>query len=761
MLRLNWASTFERNTPKRSPKVLWTLLLVACPLLWTGCAGISQGSTRTATQQISLPAALPTPSLGNDYHAVLSVTGGLAPYRFALSRGELPAGLTLDPASGSISGTPTRAATFSFSVEVAGQGASGEGAYSVTVDPCVQCVSVQISPASASVAIGGTIQFTAAVRNTSNTAVKWTTTAGIISANGLLSAPLGSSAKSITVTAISLAATAVRATAQVTIASSTFEITTSKVPSAIEATPYSASLDASGGQRPYQWGISSGSLPPGLKLASGGAISGSAIKSGTFNFTVRGADAASHSAERNLSLVVSTSGRICGPPAYDCSRSDREIVQLPKTPPAVGNLSGANTIVTDPDFGNRIVRVTDANTNPDPLFRNRTFVTAGSGSADDNLWNTDSTLFIVEDSGANGYPFTFDPSTLHAARMYASSYRATNGLTIPFGGTWSRVRPNILYTYSGTSINQYDFTDRNTPPSPKLVYDFSKSRNCLPLGFKQTWSTIGGVSADDTIFGMAYSNTGSQGTGVYAVAYKAGSGCSVLNTRTGQVTGDWGAKGAINIPDRWTIHNAKISKDGNWLIITNTACTSSTCSAGPYFWQIGTTTVNSCGDGGSCGGHYTEGYEHWINNDNSPMSNQVIRSFSRAASTSNLTHTFPPHITIPLDQHQSWNNVDPGDTLPFFSSTWSTLKPFPAPWYNEIIAVAADGSGKTWRFAHTFITTRSQRFSTANAIGTISQDGRFFILSSDWMGTLGSESGKATCTIGKDCRGDVFVVEVR
>jgi hypothetical protein len=143
------------------------------------------------------------------------------------------------------------------------------------------------------------------------------------------------------------------------------------------------------------------------------------------------------------------------------------------------------------------------------------------------------------------------------------------------------------------------------------------------------------------------------------------------------------------------------------------------------------------------------------------MGNQVIRSFSPATSTSNLTFTFPTGITIPLDQHQSWNNVDPADSLPFFSSTWSTTTPFPTAWYNEIIAVAADGSGKTWRFAHNFITARSQRFSTEYAIGTVSQDGKFFMVSSDWMGKLGSESGAVNCTIGADCRGDVFVVELR
>ena len=79
---------------------------------------------------------------------------------------------------------------------------------------------------------------------------------------------------------------------------------------------------------------------------------------------------------------------------------------------------------------------------------------------------------------------------------------------------------------------------------------------------------------------------------------------------------------------------------------------------------------------------------------------------------------------------------------------------------SEILAVSP-GSGTVTRLAHTFGTGQSQRFTTKYAIGSVSQDGKFFLLSSDWMGTLGSESGAPTCTIGTDCRGDVFVVELK
>ena len=772
MLRENPALMFENRDRKRSPKLVLALGLIACSFFWAGCSGIPQssvGSSQTPAQPISMQTVLPSTSVGSSYREVLYVSGGRAPYTFAVSKGELPPGLVLNSQTGSISGIPTRAGTFIFTVSVTGEpfdptggraysSASGVRTYTMTVVASVNSVAVQISPADSSIAPGGKIQFAAAVTNTSNTAVTWSASAGTISPSGLFTAPANSSAKSITVTATSAAAAAAQASTAVTITSTAFAITTSSVPSAVEATPYSASLTASGGQPPYRWSITSGSVPSGLQLdASTGTLSGSATKAGTFTFSVQGMDVASHTAQRSYSLLVSTSGS-CGPPAYGCSRTDQDIAQLPSTPPNVGNLKGANTIVTDPAFFNRIVRITDANTNPGSTFVNRSYVSTASGSADDNPWNTDSTLFVVQDTGANSFPYTFNPSTLQAARMFVSSFPTTNGLMLPYSGDWSRVNPNVLYAYSGTAISKYDFTDRSNPPSLQPVYDFTSSRNCLPAGFTETWKTKGGVSGDDTVFGMAYSNSGNQGTAIYAVAYKVGSGCSILNTQTGQVGGDWGTKGTINIEDRWTIHNAKLSKDGNWLIISSEACTSSRCSYQPYFWQIGTTNVGSCGQGPHCSGHFTEGYTHWINNNQ--IGNQESRPLSDPAAVQDLTPDLPAGLHGTLDEHASWNNVDPADSLPFFVTFWSTISPFPAAWYNEITGVAPDGSGKVWRFAHNFITGQSQVFNTMYGIGNVSQDGRFFLLSSDWMGTLGSESGTAGCTAGKNCRGDVFVVEL-
>ena len=79
-------------------------------------------------------------------------------------------------------------------------------------------VTVTVSPATATVNAGLTVQFTAAVANTSNTAVTWTVSGGgTISSSGLYTAPATPPSGSVTVTATSQADTSVSGSATVTV----------------------------------------------------------------------------------------------------------------------------------------------------------------------------------------------------------------------------------------------------------------------------------------------------------------------------------------------------------------------------------------------------------------------------------------------------------------------------------------------------------------------------------------------------------------
>jgi len=82
------------------------------------------------------PATLPTPVVGTAYSQGVFATGGTPPFTFTVSSGALPPGLTLNGTVGVISGTPTVAGTFSFTITATdANGCPGSRAYSFQVPP--------------------------------------------------------------------------------------------------------------------------------------------------------------------------------------------------------------------------------------------------------------------------------------------------------------------------------------------------------------------------------------------------------------------------------------------------------------------------------------------------------------------------------------------------------------------------------------------------------------------------------------------------
>jgi outer membrane protein assembly factor BamB len=71
------------------------------------------------------------------------------------------------------------------------------------------------------------------------------------------------------------------------------------------------------------------------------------------------------------------------------------------------------------------------------------------------------------------------------------------------------------------------------------------------------------------------------------------------------------------------------------------------------------------------------------------------------------------------------------------------------------LCVETDGkASRVWRFAHTYSTAKNGFWSTPR--GNVSQDGRFFIFTSDWEDQLDERPRDK-----RDHRVDVFIVELR
>jgi hypothetical protein len=88
----------------------------------------------SATTPVPVAAVLQGAVIGTAYSETISTQGGVSPYTYSVISGSLPTGLSLAGSSGVISGTPTAAATSSFTVKVVdGNGNTGMQAFQITV----------------------------------------------------------------------------------------------------------------------------------------------------------------------------------------------------------------------------------------------------------------------------------------------------------------------------------------------------------------------------------------------------------------------------------------------------------------------------------------------------------------------------------------------------------------------------------------------------------------------------------------------------
>jgi hypothetical protein len=244
--------------------------------------------------------------VGSPYTATLGATGGYGAgtYTFSVASGVPPPGLTFS-ASGAVSGAPTAAGTFNFTVQVTSTNPSLGGnsppvtatqAYTVVIYPVLAIATQTASSGTVGAPYSQTFTATGGAGPSSYT---WSVANGTLppgltlSAQGVLfGTPTASGSFSLTVQVTSQAPTVgAQTTSQafsIVIAGVSLAIT-GNLSGGVVGSPYSATLGATGayGAGTYTFSVTTGALPSGLTLSAGGALSGTPSAAGTFNFTVQ------------------------------------------------------------------------------------------------------------------------------------------------------------------------------------------------------------------------------------------------------------------------------------------------------------------------------------------------------------------------------------------------------------------------------------------------------------------------------------------
>lgn len=138
------------------------------------------------------PPALPNGTVGTAYSETVSATGGTAPYTFSVSSGALPTGLVLNPATGDISGTPTTAATFNFTITaIDASGCLGSRPYTITM-AAPGCPVITLNPATLPAGVTATL-YSQSVTATGGTApYTYTVSSGALPTGLTLNSATGS-----------------------------------------------------------------------------------------------------------------------------------------------------------------------------------------------------------------------------------------------------------------------------------------------------------------------------------------------------------------------------------------------------------------------------------------------------------------------------------------------------------------------------------------------------------------------------------------
>jgi large repetitive protein len=259
------------------------------------------------------PASLPAMSVGTAFNQTLVASGGQPAYSYAIVAGAVPAGVSLNTASGVISGTPTQAGAYNFTVRATDNGGfSGNQVYSGTVGGAVVVLpAAGLANASAGTAYshsfsasGGTPGYTYVLQSGPLPAGMVLSSGGVLSGTPTQAGNFTFTVRATDSSTGTGAPFSASQSYSLTVNAPTISLTPSTLPAATGGGAYLQPLNASGGVGSYTFSVSAGALPPGISLSGAGVLSGTPTGAGSSAFTITATDSLGFTGSQAYNLTV-------------------------------------------------------------------------------------------------------------------------------------------------------------------------------------------------------------------------------------------------------------------------------------------------------------------------------------------------------------------------------------------------------------------------------------------------------------------------
>ena len=532
---LNTATGTVSGTPTTASPFHYTIQVTDS--LSTTSTAITTGTI--ATQLVITPSASPDNQVSVAYSQVNTASGGTPPYTFSVASGSLPANTTLNTSTGLVSGTPTIASSYNYTINVVDSDGGTEttapitgtiaGPVGLTVTPST-FKEVGVTYTQTNVASNGTAPFTYSLYSgTLPAGTSLNPSTGTVSG---IPTTAGSFNYTIAVTdddaavAIGTSSGTISPQLAITPTASTFtEVGVS----------YSQTNAASGGNGTYTYSIASGAVPAGTAINSGsGTVSGTPTTAGAFSYTVRVVD--TNGGSQTTSTI---SGTIS--PQLAITPTASTFTEVGVSYSQTNAASGGNGAYTYSIASGAVPAGTAINSGSGTVSGTPT--TAGAFSY---------TVRVVDTNGGSQTTSTIS-GTISPQLAITPTASTFTEVGVSYSQTNAASGGNGTYTYSiasgavpaGTAINSGSGTVSGTPTTAGA---FSYTVRVVDTnGGSQTTSTISGTISPQlaitptastfTEVGVSYSQTNAASGGNGAYTYSIASGAVPAGTTISSVTG--------------------------------------------------------------------------------------------------------------------------------------------------------------------------------------------------------------------------------